>query len=124
MQKFILIALAGACGATLRYSAYVVANRFLTSSFPWTTIGVNTFGCFIFGFIFSLSEQRMLFSGDTRIILLVGFVGAFTTFSAFAFESFEFIRHSQWVLLAGNILVEIIAGLIGLALGMAAGRVF
>ena len=124
MQKFLLIAIAGACGATLRYSSYMLANRFLTSTFPWTTISVNTFGCFIFGFIFSLSEHRMFFSGDTRIILLVGFVGAFTTFSAFAFESIEFIRHSQWAFFAGNLLIENVAVLIGLALGMAAGKVF
>ena len=122
MQKFLLIALAGACGASFRYGSYVIANRYLTGAFPWPTIAVNAFGCLLFGIIYSLSEYRMAISGEMRVVLLVGFIGAFTTFSAFAFENVELMKHSQWTLLALNILVENTAGIVFLLLGIAIGR--
>ncbi len=122
MQKFLLIALAGAFGASLRYSCYVVANKYVSSIFPWTTIGVNALGCFIFGFVYALSVHKMVISGETRIIILVGFTGAFTTFSAIAFETIEFMKLSQWTLAAGNLVVENVAVLIAIYLGMTIGR--
>ena len=123
MHKFLLIALAGAAGASLRYGSYVIANRFISSTFPWTTITVNAIGCFIFGLVYALSVHKMVISAETRIIILVGFTGAFTTLSAIAFETFEFMRLSQWTLAAGNLVFESVAMVIAIYIGVTLGRI-
>ncbi len=124
MKNLIWIAIAGSCGATARYGVYLLTNRLYQGSFPWGTIAVNLFGCLLFGLIYSLSEHRLAISSETRFILLVGFVAAFTTFSTFAFENVEFLRHSQWFLLGLNISIQNIVGIVFVFLGAALGRLY
>lgn len=124
MKNLIWIAIAGSCGAMSRYGIYLLTNRLYQGSFPWGTIAVNLSGCLLFGLIYSLSEHRLAISSETRFILLVGFVAAFTTFSTFAFENVEFLRHSQWFLLGLNISIQNIVGIVFVFLGTALGRLY
>jgi fluoride exporter len=121
-MRIILIALAGAIGTLARYWLGGLAQRSYGGVFPWGTFAVNMAGCFLFGFIWSMAEERMVISPEVRIILLVGFMGAFTTFSSFIFETGALMRDSQWALVFGNIALENITGLVLLFLGFAAGR--
>jgi CrcB protein len=66
----------------------------------------------------------MLISGATRLIVLVGFMGAFTTFSTFAFETAQMLDDSQWLLAAGNLLLNNVAGVALVLLGIAIGKQF
>ena len=90
--------------------------------FPWGTLTVNGIGCFMFGMIWSITEHRLAISSEFRIIALVGFLGAFTTFSSFAFETAQLLRDSQWWLATGNILAQNLVGIIFLFLGISLGR--
>lgn len=117
-----MLALAGACGSLSRYWLSGMVHSWLGRSFPWGTAVVNIFGCLLFGLIWELGESRMLLSTETRIILLSGFMGAFTTFSSLIFESGELLRQAQYAYAALNICGETLLGFACLALGMALGR--
>ena len=90
--------------------------------FPWGTVTVNLLGCFLFGLILTLSEERAVLSANTRLILLVGFMGALTTFSSFAGDTLGLLRNSQYLYAFANITLQNIAGLTLLWLGIVAGR--
>lgn len=124
MQKLLLIGLAGALGALARYGFGGLVQRYAGVTFPWGTFVVNIIGAFLFGFIWSLVEQRLVISVETRVIILSGFLGAFTTFSSFMFETSSLIGEAQWGLAVLNVVGQVILGLMAMFLGLAAGRVF
>ena len=87
-----------------------------------STLAVNGSGCFLFGLVWALADERLLISGQTRLIIFVGFMGAFTTFSTYVFETRQILATSEWLLGFANFAVENIAGIVLLLLGMALGR--
>src|SRR5689334_21872186 len=122
MRELGLLAVAGAVGTLLRYALGGALQRWIGSDFPWGTLTVNALGCFLFGLVWMMAEERLLISGQTRFILLTGFMGAFTTFSTFAFETTGFLRDSQWLLAAANLLGQNALGLACVFLGFLASR--
>jgi CrcB protein len=122
LRDFVWLALAGATGTLLRYGLSGVTQRICGEKFPWGTLAVNALGCFLFGLVWTLAEDRMLISGRTRFLVLTGFMGAFTTFSTFAFETSQLLDDAQWGLALGNLAGQVVLGLIGVFLGLAAGR--
>lgn len=122
MQKLLLIGLAGALGALARYGLSGFVQRYSGFTFPVGTLVVNLLGTFLFGFIWSLVEQRLVISVETRVVILSGFLGAFTTFSSFMFETSALVGDGQWGLAVLNIAAQITLGLAAIFLGLAAGR--
>ena len=122
MQKLLLIGLAGALGALTRYSLSGFVQRYSGFTFPVGTLVVNLLGTFLFGFIWSLVEQRLVISVETRVVILSGFLGAFTTFSSFMFETSALVGDGQWGYAFLNITVQIVLGMVAIFLGLAAGR--
>lgn len=123
MTKILLIALAGAFGTLCRYWLSGLAYDLLGRDFPWGTWAVNILGCFLFGLIWVLAEERGLMSAQARILILTGFMGAFTTFSTFVFESGGLIHDGQWLRLALNVGGQNIVGFAALYLGTGLGRI-
>jgi len=122
VSKMFLMALAGAAGTLARYWLSGAVYGVMGRDFPWGTTAVNILGSFLFGLVWVLSEERLLISGPTRMIILVGFMGAFTTFSTYMFETGELIRSTQWLLAGLNFLGQGLLGLSCLAAGMLLGR--
>lgn len=122
--KLILLFLAGGIGTLARYGLSSMVQRISASEMPYGTFAVNGIGCFLFGLVWPLAEQRLLISGETRFIILTGFMGAFTTFSTFAFESSGLLRDSQWWQAAANILAQNVVGISAVILGMATAKLF
>ncbi len=122
IQKLLLIAAAGGMGAMARYGLAGAVHRLTDSMFPWGTVVVNVLGCFLYGTLWSLMEPRLSVSPETRTIILVGFMGAFTTFSTFAYETAELLEGSQWLQAAGNVAVQNFVGIAALFVGLAIGR--
>ena len=122
MTKLVLMFAAGGLGAMARFGLGGLIQRWLGGGFPYGTFVINVLGCLMFGLIWSLAEDRLVISGDTRLILLTGFMGSFTTFSTFAFETTGLLRNSEWFFAMGNILGQTILGLLAVVGGMALGR--
>jgi fluoride exporter len=122
LEKLIWIGLAGGVGTFARYGLSGVVQRICGSAFPFGTLAVNVLGCFLFGLVWSLAEDRLSISGEMRTVILIGFFGAFTTFSGFAFETIQLLRDAQWVSAAANIMAQNVIGITGLFLGLMAGR--
>ena len=122
MTKFLLIGAGGALGALCRYGLSGFVHRFLPADYPFGTTAVNVLGCFLFGLVWVLADERVLIRAEGRIFLLVGFMGAFTTFSTYIFETGQLVRDLQWLYAGLNLTCQIVLGFLGLALGMAAGR--
>ncbi|MDY0226116.1 MAG: fluoride efflux transporter CrcB [Desulfomicrobium apsheronum] len=123
MLKIALIALAGAFGTLCRYWLSGVVYDVLGRDFPWGTWAVNILGCFLFGLVWILSEERGFLSAQARILILTGFMGAFTTFSTFIFESGGILNDGQWLKLALNLGGQNLVGFMALYLGTGLGRI-
>ncbi len=122
MNKILLLALAGACGTLLRYWLSVAMYTVLGPGFPWGTWAVNILGCFLFGLFWVMIQERGILPAHLRIIVLVGFMGAFTTFSIYIFECSALVEDTQWLKLGLNILGQNILGFFALYLGFLLGR--
>jgi len=84
MLQILLVALGGAVGSVCRYLVGVGALRLMGPSFPWGTLAVNVAGSFAIGILAELIVARFGASAELRLLLITGFLGGFTTFSAFA----------------------------------------
>lgn len=123
MEKLILIAIGGAAGTLSRYGLSGLTHRVLGESFPFGTFFVNILGCFLFGLVIGLLEARGVHGSQARLMLLTGFMGAFTTFSTYIYESAGMIRLGEWLPLAVNLAGQVSLGLVLLFLGMAAAKI-
>ena len=122
MRRLLLLALAGALGSLARYGLAGLVQRTVGSGFPLGTLAVNVLGCFVFGVVWTLAEERLVISGETRVIVLMGLLGAFTTFSSYAYETSAMLRDAEWSLAAVNVLAQNVLGVTGFFLGAALGR--
>jgi CrcB protein len=122
LKDLLLLAMAGGLGALARYGLSGAVYQTCGEKFAWGTLAVNALGCFLFALIWTMAEDRIVISGHTRMIILTGFMGAFTTFSTYAFETSRYINDSQWNLVAANVLAQNVLGLACVFAGLAAGR--
>ncbi|MCP4706758.1 MAG: CrcB family protein [candidate division Zixibacteria bacterium] len=122
IQKLVWLALAGAVGTLARYGLAGYIDKFNGSTFPWGTVAVNLVGCFVAGLLWALFENKWPASIEIRTIVLIGFLGAFTTFSTLILESGHLIHTTQWMRAVGNIMMQNGVGFIALFAGMYLGR--
>ena len=110
------IALAGALGAVTRYR---IAAAVGVRSFPWATLGINVVGCFALAMLLSgpAASRRPM---SVNITLSIGFLGAFTTFSTFGYETFTMLRTDR----PGTALMYVLASVMGGVLAASAGYAF
>jgi CrcB protein len=122
MKRYLLLFLAGGSGAILRFWLAGISQRAYGGELPIGTCVVNLVGCLLFGFIWSLAEGRLIISGETRFLILTGFVGAFTTFSTFAFETHALMQKAQWLPALGNVIGQCVLGILAVTAGISLGK--
>ena len=122
MNRFLFIAIGAALGANARYLIGLWAANRLGAAFPYGTLIVNITGSFLLGFVITLTTERLTIVPEARLLLAVGFLGSYTTFSSFTVESLGLLRDSGlWPGLI-NILANNMIGLICAALGVYLAR--
>ena len=122
MNKLVWIALGGLVGTLCRYSLSAFVDERSHSSFPYGTLAVNLLGCFIAGLMFPIFE-RLGVSPDLRLAVFTGFLGGFTTFSAYGLQTIVLAQGQMMSMAAVNVVVSNVGGLLMVWLGSAAARV-
>ncbi|CAB1223192.1 fluoride efflux transporter CrcB [Acinetobacter bouvetii] len=115
-MNWLLVALGGAIGASLRYGAGIVLLK-PSSVFPWTTWWINLCGCLLAGIFFAYSQKFPVLQNEARLFLMVGILGGFTTFSSFGLETFQLLKHGQTALALTYVISSVIMGVVVLAVG-------
>lgn len=122
MTKLLFLGLMGAAGTLARFGVTEAVKRLVPGLMPWGTWAANILGSFAFGLIWVLAEERGAVSAEFRFFALVGFMGAFTTFSTFAFESVDLFKAGEEFAFLVNIIGQNVAGLTAVVAGMAIAR--
>lgn len=118
MRNLLIIGLGGFCGAILRYLISGGVQKWAQSvNFPYGTLAVNLIGCLIIGMLTRLDEVRNLLSPEMRYLILIGLLGAFTTYSTFSNEAINLINDRRFDLAALYVGAHIVLGLIAVVLG-------
>jgi len=121
-MKVLYIALFGGCGCVARYLVSGWTYALVGRSLPWGTLAVNVLGSFLLGLLLDLNLRSTLLSPDVRVGLTVGFMGGFTTFSTFSFETVRLLEEGSWWQAGGNVAINVSICLVFAALGIALAR--
>ncbi len=113
---FIYVGIGGFMGAILRFSISSALQRLLGSSFPYGTIGVNTIGSFMIGFLFLYFEQTI--EPSQKAMYVTGLLGALTTFSTFSLETILMLQGGLFAKAAANIVFNVLFSIVATILGM------
>jgi CrcB protein len=116
--------MAGAAGALARWGLSRFVQRVAGTAWPYGTLAVNVLGCFFFGLVIAAFRDRVPADSPWRLLLLTGFAGAFTTYSTFAFESWELASDRHLLGAAVNVALHLGLGLAAVGLGLISGRIF
>jgi CrcB protein len=109
MIQALLVAVGGAIGSLLRYYVGHWALRLMGPAFPWGTLTVNVVGCFVIGLFTELIARKFNASVELRLLLVTGFLGGFTTFSAFSLDAISLFERGEAV--AGGVYIAASVGL-------------
>lgn len=122
IETILIIGLGGFVGANLRYwVAGWIAER-LGQTFPWGTLLINLSGSLLLGLFIGWSAQQITLDPRIRMLIAIGFLGAYTTFSTYANESILLLESGDWLGTIGNILGTNLVCLLGAIIGLAVGR--
>jgi CrcB protein len=120
MTKWLILIVAGSIGTIARYLVSETTNGLLGAKFAYGTLAVNLIGCFLIGFLISLSESKFALTPNLRLFLIVGLLGAFTTFSAFMLETSNLIKEGHSGLALLYVLASVVVGFLIFRLGVLA----
>jgi len=121
-MPLILIGLGGFAGAISRYVVDGFVSDRTGGSFPWGTLVVNASGSFLLGLLFAMTADRAILPAEIRGPLMIGFIGAYTTFSTYMLESWGLIESGSWGPAIANLGGSVLIGLLAVAAGLVVGR--
>ncbi len=122
MPQFFWIAVAGGAGALCRWGISQGGQRLFGTGFAWGTLIVNVLGCFLVGFLMYISLNTDKVSEAMRNTLVIGFLGALTTFSAFSYDTIGYIEDGSWTLAGFNVAANLVIGLGATVAGLVLAR--
>ncbi len=123
MTNSLVVGAGGFVGAIARFIVSSWIGRQWGWSFPLGTFAVNVSGCFLIGLLMSLLSDRFMVDPRWRLFLAIGFLGGYTTFSTFAYETGRLLQENGWMLAAINVVLSVFAGFAALKTGEVMARV-
>jgi fluoride exporter len=121
-MRVAFVAIGGALGAMARYGVSLVVARFWTADFPLATFLINISGCFILGFFATFAAERSAIDPLWRLLIATGFVGAYTTFSTFEYETQRLVATNATLTALANVAGSVLAGFLAVRLGVMLAR--
>ncbi len=123
MTQTVALALGSLAGGFARYYLAGFVYQILGAAFPYGTLVVNLVGCFLIGFLSVLAEEKFLIGPTARTLLMVGFCGAFTTFSTFMLETGNLVKAGETLRALLNVVASVAAGFLVFRLGVFVGEI-
>lgn len=117
MTNLLIIGLGGFIGAISRYGIALWIGQRWGRSFPLGTFVINVTGSFLIGLLMTLFTERFLVNPQWRLLLVVGFLGAYTTFSTFEYETGTLLKDGEWLIAGANAVLSVLVGFMALKLG-------
>jgi len=121
-MPLLLIGLGGFAGAISRYLVDGFVTERTAGAFPWGTLAVNLSGSFVLGLLFAMTAERAILPADIRGPVMIGFIGAYTTFSTFMLESWVLIENGSYASAVANLGGSVLLGLVAVVAGLTVGR--
>lgn len=118
LKTILIIASAGAIGSVMRFFTSLLINKFWCNHFPLATFLTNVIGCFLVGYFFGILDKLQLTDSDLKGLLITGFCGGFTTFSAFGLESVNLFQNQNLSIAVLYIGLSITLGLLAVSYGL------
>ncbi len=121
-MPLLLIGLGGFAGAISRYLVDGAVAERTGGSFPWGTLAVNASGTFLLGLLFAMATERAILPADIRGPLMIGYLGAYTTFSTYLLESWRLVEGGAVGLALLNLGGSLAVGVVAIVAGLTIGR--
>jgi fluoride exporter len=122
MTKYLMVAIGGAVGSVLRFwvGTYVssrIATRFLAGTFV-----INVTACFLIGFVITVLAEKSSWSPNWRYLIPIGFIGGYSTFSTFEYETFRVLQEGEFLIAGLNVVLSVVVGFVSVWVGVITGR--
>lgn len=121
-MKYLLVGVGGCIGSVLRFWVGGYVSQRLGARFPYGTFVINVTASFLIGFILTLLAERSQWSPNWRYLIPIGFIGGYSTFSTFEWETFQVLRDGEVAIALLNVGLSVVVGFISVWLGAITGR--
>jgi fluoride exporter len=122
IRSILLVGLGGAIGSVLRYLSAMLVNKYWNQAFPLATFIINMVGCLLIGVLIAFIEKQPGISDNFRLLMVTGFCGGYTTYSAFAYENTSLMSSGQTLIAFAYIAASVLVGMLFVWVGMYIGR--